>query len=327
MKTLMSLAATPANAPANSNRIDAVDLARGCALLAMFVFHFAYDLSYFGLIETDIQAERGWRWFARLIAGSFLTLVGVSFVLATRNGLNRAAFLKRLALVAGAALLVTIATRYAMPDSFIFFGILHHVAVASVLAVPFLMLPTAIVALCAALAFALPALIDHAVFDAPALTWLGLSELHVRSADFVPVFPWFGCVLSGMALARILSPRFATSALGRWRAGSLPARAIVWGGRNSLLVYLVHQPVFIGLLMLAAQFVPVQAPEERPFLLSCQRSCAAGTMSAQACERICGCTVGELKRENLWSKVLADSLTPQDTARTAALAQACVKGP
>ncbi|AMJ60440.1 heparan-alpha-glucosaminide N-acetyltransferase [Bosea sp. PAMC 26642] len=323
----MSLAAPPANAPANSNRIELVDLARGIALLAMFIFHFAYDLSYFGLIETDIQAERGWRWFARLIAGSFLTLVGISLVLATRSGLNRIAYLTRLAMVAVAALLVTVCTRIAMPESFIFFGILHHVAVASVLALPFLVLPTVVLAAAAALSFALPALAEHVLFDQPSLVWLGLSELPVRSADFVPVFPWFGCVLSGMVLARMLLPHFDTSALGRWRAGSLPARAIVWGGRNSLIVYLVHQPVFIGLLLLAAPFTTVSPPEERPFLLSCQRSCTAGTLSAQACERVCGCTVGELKRENIWSKVLTDSLTPEESARTTALAQACVKTP
>jgi uncharacterized membrane protein len=317
----------PPAAAANSNRIELVDFARGNALLAMFVFHFAYDLSYFGLIETDIPAERSWRWFARLIAGSFLTLVGTSLMLATRNGLDRPAFLKRLAMVAGAALLVTLGTRLAMPDSFIFFGILHHVAVASVLALPFLALPTAMVAAAAALSFALPWLVDHSLFDRPGFVWLGLSELPVRSADFVPVFPWFGCVLMGIVLARLLLPRARCSAPVRWRARSLPARIIVWGGRNSLLVYLVHQPLFIAMIMLAAHITSVPAPEERPFMLSCQRSCASGTLSPQLCERICGCTVDELKRENLWSKVLADSLTAEERARTSALAQACVRRP
>jgi uncharacterized membrane protein len=317
----------PLAAPANSNRIELVDFARGSALLAMFAFHFAYDLSYFGLIETDIPAEHGWRWFARLIAGSFLTLVGVSLVLATRGGLNRAAFLKRLAMVAGAALLVTLGTRIAMPDAFIFFGILHHVAVGSVLALPFLALPTGVVVAAVPVAFALPWLVDHSLFDRTGLVWLGLSELPVRSADFVPVFPWFGCVLAGIVLARLFLPRARSSAALRWRARSLPARTLVWGGRNSLLVYLVHQPVFIGVIMLAAQFTSVPAPDERPFMLSCQRGCASGTLSPELCRRICGCTVAALKRENLWSRVLSDSLTPEDRARTSALAQACVRQP
>ena len=84
-------------------RIELLDLARGIALLAMFVYHFAYDLSMFRLIETDIVTEPGWRLFARGIAGTFLTIVGFSLVLATRKGLDLKAYLKRLAMVAGAA--------------------------------------------------------------------------------------------------------------------------------------------------------------------------------------------------------------------------------
>src|SRR6478736_3096248 len=118
---------TASSAPAavatpETPRFALVDLARGVALLAMFVYHFAYDLSFFGLIETDIVAEPGWRLFARCIAGSFLTIVGFSLVLATQKGLNRRAYLKRLAMVAGAAALVTLGTWFAMPGNFIFFG-------------------------------------------------------------------------------------------------------------------------------------------------------------------------------------------------------------
>ncbi|MFN4212329.1 MAG: heparan-alpha-glucosaminide N-acetyltransferase domain-containing protein, partial [Devosia sp.] len=85
--------------------------------------------------------------FARSIAASFLTLVGFSLVLATRGGLNRKAYLKRLAMVGAAAMLVTVATFFAIRDNFIFFGILHQVALASVIALPFLRAPTLVLAL------------------------------------------------------------------------------------------------------------------------------------------------------------------------------------
>jgi uncharacterized membrane protein len=323
MKTDMNRTASSAITPLSRSRIDLVDLARGLALLAMFVFHFAYDLSYFGLIDVDVPAEPGWRIFARLIAGSFLALVGVSLVLATRNGLNRAAYLKRLAMVAGAAALVTLGTWFAIRPSFIFFGILHHVAVASVLALPFLRLPTLAIAASAALAFALPWLVAHPLLDQPWAVWLGLSRMPLQTADFVPVFPWFGCVLAGMTVARLLLPTLDTARWARWRATARPARLVAWGGRHSLLVYLVHQPLFIGALMLAMQFIVLPAPEEQPFLRSCQRSCAAGSLGANACEQLCACTVDELKRESLWRKVLDNSMNPEETARTTRLAQAC----
>ncbi|HEV2554691.1 MAG TPA: heparan-alpha-glucosaminide N-acetyltransferase [Bosea sp. (in: a-proteobacteria)] len=322
----MSAVPPPPAAPSPRLRLEAVDLARGLALLAMFVFHFAYDLSYFGLIETHVPSEPGWRLFARLIAGSFLTLVGISLVLATRNGLNRHAFLKRLAMVAGAATLVTLATFFAMPRSFIFFGILHHVALGSVLALPFLRLPVAAVAVAAVIAFALPVLVAHPLLDEPWLAWLGFSRDPIMTADFVPVFPWFGCVLSGMVLARLALPRLSGSRLAAWRPASLPARIIVWGGRHSLLVYLVHQPVFIGALMLALQLSPSPpASQERGFMLSCQSSCAAGPLGAEACERLCVCTADSLKREGLWATTLADRLDEAGRGRVTELAQACLR--
>jgi uncharacterized membrane protein len=324
----MNQPASPLAAPAAFPRIPLVDLARGVALMAMVVFHFAYDLSFFGLIETDVPNEPGWRWFARAIAGSFLTLVGISLVLATRSGLNRAAFLKRLAMVAGAALLVTVATRFAMPESYIFFGILHHVAVASVLGLAFIRAPVLVLAAVALLCFALPVLVDHPALDAPWLAFLGLSPIAVRSADFVPVFPWFGWVLAGMALARLVLARETPPGWARWNPDDRLARLLRWCGRRSLTFYLVHQPVLIGAILLATRVLPVAAiPEERPFLLSCQRSCAAPNVSAAACKALCACTMGELKRQNLWRKVLDNALSPDEGARTAELAKGCLRTP
>ena len=322
----MSHASTAEPTQAPNGRIDLIDLGRGLALLAMFVFHFAYDLSYFGLIEVDVPIDPGWSWFARLIAGSFLTLVGISLVLATRGGLRRNAFLKRLAMVSGAALLVTLGTFFAMRDVFIFFGILHHVALASVLGLAFLRLPAIALALVAAIVFALPFLIAHPLLDQPGLAFLGFSRLPLRTADFVPVFPWFGCVLAGMALAKTALAVAENGAWARWRARSVPARLVAWAGRNSLIVYLLHQPVFIGLILLATAFT-AQAPprQDRPFLESCQRQCAANGERPAACTRFCGCTADALKREGLWGDVLADNVGESQKARIAALAQTCLR--
>lgn len=319
----MSQATT--TAPAPRSRIDLVDLARGLALVAMFVFHFAYDLSYFGFIETDVATDPPWRWFARGIAGSFLTIVGFSLVLATRKGLNLSAYLRRLAMVAGAAALVTLATFFALPDSFIFFGILHHIALASVLALPFLRLPPLALIACAAIAFALPSVVAQPWLDHDWLLWLGFARVPVRSADFVPLFPWFGCVLAGMALAKL-----ALASAGRWRqwqARVLPARILAWGGRHSLAVYLVHQPVFIGTLMLVTLLAPLPTPEEASFLASCRRSCMEAGSEPQVCLKVCGCAADGLKREDLWSKALTDTLSSAEAERTREIARACYRQP
>ena len=312
-------------APRESSRLAIVDIARGVALLAMFVYHFAYDLSMFRLIETDIVTEPGWRLFARGIAGSFLTIVGFSLVLATCRGLALKAYLKRLAMVAGAAVLVTLGTWRFMPGEIIFFGILHHVAVASVLALPFLRLPVIAVALAAALAFALPSFVAHPLLDQPWVTWLGFSRAPIHTADFVPVFPWFGCVLSGIVLARLILPRLAGTALAGWRPGNRATRIAAWGGRHSLLVYLVHQPLFIGALMLSMQVVAPTSPEERAFRNECQRSCSGPNVPQEICRMVCACTVDGLKREQLWQKALDNLLSPQESVRMTELARGCLR--
>lgn len=315
----LTVAATP-----ESPRFAFVDVARGVALLAMFIYHFAYDLSFLGLIETDIVAEPEWRIFARCIAGSFLIIVGFSLVLATRKGLNRPAYLKRLAMVAGAAALVSLATWFALPGNFIYFGILHQVAVGSVLALPFLGLPIIVVALSAVVAFALPSFVAHPLLDAPWLSWLGFSHAPIHSADFVPVFPWFGCVLTGIVLARLLLPRLSGTALASWRPANPLARIVAGGGRHSLLVYLVHQPVFIAMLTLVTLIAPPPTPGERAFRSECQRSCGPD-IPEQLCRAVCACTVDRLKRDQLWQKVLEDRLSPEEGARMGALAQACLR--
>lgn len=311
-------------------RIELVDLARGIALLAMFVYHFAYDLSYFRLIRVDVVTDPAWRAFARTIAGSFLAIVGFSLVLATQKGFDRGNYLRRVALIACAAILVTCATRFALPDVFIFFGILHHIALASVLALPFLFLPTAVIALTAIIVFALPFILGHDVFTQDWLAFLGFGPWPI-TADFVPVFPWFGCVLAGMALARIVLPKAQGSSWANWRASSAPARLVVLGGRNSLFVYLVHQPLFIGALFLFMQATgQMAAPklpdaEAAPFLTACQRSCTGTGTPKEICERVCYCSMDGIKQANLWVKVLADALNQAENDQVREIGLACAR--
>ncbi|MBN8940094.1 MAG: DUF1624 domain-containing protein [Rhizobiales bacterium] len=313
----------PIQQPAPSRRIELIDLARGIALIAMFVFHFAWDLSLFRLIDVDIALEPGWRWFARCIAGSFLVLVGFSLILATRDGINRKAYLRRLVMVAGAAALVTLGTWFALPHAYIFFGILHHIALASVLALPFLRLPVLAVAGAAITCFALPHLVASPILDARWLAWLGLGRLPLNTADYVPVLPWFGCVLAGMVLARLsLASPFADM-LFAWRPRFGPARLIAWGGRHSLPIYLLHQPIFFGGLLLAGWLVALPVAGTRPFIGACERGCEAAGQSAGVCRRACACTADGLKSEQLWAKVLADTLSEDERERLNDIVQAC----
>jgi uncharacterized membrane protein len=314
-------------------RIDGVDVARGIALLAMFVYHFAWDLSYFRLIRTDVAADPAWRWFAHVIAGSFLALVGASLVLAARGGIARGAFLRRLALVAGAATLVTVGTYFFLPYAYVFFGILHHIAVASVLGLAFLRLPLAVTALAAAIAFALPFLVAYPALDQSWLLWTGLSRLPVNSGDFVPLLPWFGCVLAGMVLARLALAGIGEERLSAFRAEAQPWRLLSAMGRHSLPIYLVHQPLFIALLSVFLWFrpaavitTPASDAEARPFVETCVTTCIGNGQEADICRDACQCTADGLRRDGLWRQALSGQMSTTERTRVGEIARLCTRG-
>src|SRR5215210_2310772 len=81
-----------------TGRFDAIDAARGAAIVAMISYHFAWDLSYLRLIATPVAIHPVWRWYAHVIAGSFLFLVGVGLALAHGRGFRAKAFVPRLAI-------------------------------------------------------------------------------------------------------------------------------------------------------------------------------------------------------------------------------------
>src|SRR4030095_5183235 len=98
------------------------------------------------------------------IASSFLFLVGVSLLLAHGRGIRWRGFLIRFAMVAGAALAISLVTYIAVPGAFIFFRILHEIAVGSLLGLLFLRLPALFTLIVAAAVIAAPFYVRSALF-------------------------------------------------------------------------------------------------------------------------------------------------------------------
>lgn len=298
-------------------RLPVIDAARGLAIAAMAIYHFSWDLRYFGFIAADVEGGLGWRIFARLIAATFLFLVGVSLVLAARRGFRLEPYVRRLGVLALAAAAITLATLFAFPQTYIFFGILHCIAASTMLGLAFLRAPLWVVAAAAVACLAAPALLSGGVFNAPALLWLGLPDTFPRTNDYVPILPWFGVVLAGTAAARLL-PNLPT--VGRVLALKAPW-PFVWAGRRSLAIYLIHQPLLFGLVYGAAQIAP--PPRDAMFLQSCTASCAGAALSGEVCGRICGCLVERSQADGLWDHILKDALTDEERVRYFDHAELC----
>jgi len=248
---------------AGRGRLTIVDIARGVAIVAMVAYHATWDLGpdFFGFIAVNAAEDPALKLAARQIAGSFLFLAGVSLILAHRDGFRMRPFLRRLTIIAGAALLVTVVTRLAMPDSYVRFGILHAIAAASVVGALVIRLPAVGLFALAALAFAAPSLLASDAFNDPAWVWLGLSTTVPRMLDYVPLLPWVGATLAGMAVTKTALWGRLDERLSQRPPRTLIGRSLVWAGRWSLAIYLIHQPLLFGLIYVAAVVSGQPTPE------------------------------------------------------------------
>lgn len=302
-------------------RIEALDAARGLALIAMATYHFTWDFEFFGYLEPG-TATHGWlKVYARGIASSFLFLAGFSLVLAHYPALRARSFAKRLAVIVAAALAITVATAIAMPDGMIFFGILHAIAAASLIGLAFLRLPPLVTLAAAAAAIALPNLYRSEIFDAPALLFVGLSQHLPRSNDYVPLLPWIGALLIGIAAARVALSRGWLQGLARLPGGPGWLRL---AGRHSLIVYLLHQPVLIAVVYVISIIAPPQKPDPmQSYLASCENACLAEGSPAALCNRFCACTLDRLQQQSLLAPLQSGAILPDKDARILELAREC----
>ncbi|MEP0942581.1 MAG: DUF1624 domain-containing protein [Rhizobiaceae bacterium] len=312
---------SPPPSSASSRRIVVLDVARGIALVAMAIYHFAWDLEFFGWMAPATTLQGGWLYFARSIATSFLFLVGVSLFLAHGNGIRWPSVWKRLAQVAGAAALISAATWF-VPGGFIFFGILHGIALFSLIGLAFLKLPWPAVIAAAAGVFAVEKGFSHEIFALPALWWVGLAPVAPQANDYVPLFPWLTPVLVGIAVAILMGKRGAWESLAEINLPTPLQRPLSFFGRNSLIFYLVHQPILMGMVYLFTTFI-AQPDYANGFVAQCQVSCA-NTRTEQFCKAYCTCMIDDMQREDLLTPFMTRRLSEAQHNRLLEKRDMCV---
>ncbi len=320
---MISEAGADESASKRSRRVDAIDCARGLALVGMAIYHLSWDLADFRLAPPWLPFTPQMRLFSHIVASAFLVLVGASLALAHRKGLNPRAFWRQFAIVAGAAALVTAGSFVFAPSEPITFGILHCIAVASLLAWPFVIAPAWASFAMGFATIAAPSLGRSTLFDPSWLQWLGLSEALPNTLDWRPLLPWAGVVFLGLGVARLPGVLEGLMSPKRWRAELAPSRAICFAGRHSLVVYLVHQPVLIGLLWVSTAWGPLAAkPDMNGFIVSCQRACVAKGRAEAECETGCRCVADAVASSGDADRL--ETLPPKRRDELKRLADACM---
>ena len=230
-----------------AQRHDRVDALRGAAMVWMAVFHLCFDLNLYGLIEPRQNFYRDPYWTGQrtVIVSLFLLCAGLGQALALQAAQGWPRFWRRWAQVAACALLVSLGSAWMFPKSWISFGVLHGVAVMLILARLLAPLRGGLWLL-GALALVLPWLLQHPAFDTRLTNWVGLVTRKPVTEDWVPVLPWLGVMLWGLAAGQWLL-QHRRSVL----AGAVPAalQPLALLGRWPLTFYMLHQPLFIGAIL------------------------------------------------------------------------------
>jgi len=241
-------------------RYGAVDALRGVAMVWMTIFHFCFDLSHFGYWPQDFLADPFWTTQRTLIVSLFLCCAGLGQAVAWQRRVKWRPFFRRWGQVVACAVLVTVGSFFMFPRSFIYFGVLHGVAVLLLIVRltagwgRWLWLAGLLAVLSPCLAVWVlegPLSALAGAFNSRALNWLGWVTQKPYTEDYVPLFPWLGVMWWAMAGGQWLLARRPG-----WVSRRLPRSVapLAWLGRHSLSYYMLHQPVMIGALMLFGGF-------------------------------------------------------------------------
>jgi len=237
-------------------RFPGLDLTRGIAIILMILYHIAFDLHYFGFIELGFPAEF-WVFAPAVIGSLFLLIVGISLSISfakakkklSKKEIRRKYFLRGTKIFA-LGLLVTAATWIYPRDGFVQFGILHLIGLSIILAIPFLGRTRP--ALIGGLAAILTGLVlREMLFDFSWLLWLGFIPKGFYTLDYYPLLPWFGLVLIGLFVGKKIYP-FGQRSM-ELKENTL-TRFLSLLGRQSLIIYLVHQPIIVLVLFFVFGF-------------------------------------------------------------------------
>ena len=237
-------------------RSDSLDALRGVAIVWMTLYHLVFDLNHFGYVKQDFYTDPVWTLQRSAIVSLFLFCAGVGQAVALHQGQSTRRFWLRWSQIAACAVLVTASSYWMYPKSFIYFGVLHGIAVMLIVVRyttglgRWLWLAGALaVAMHFIAAYAHPYWPSAAFLNDRGFNWLGLISRKPITEDYVPLLPWLGVMWWGVASGQWLLAHRPKALAGR----ALPSTpALAWLGRWSLPWYMLHQPVMIGALTVIA---------------------------------------------------------------------------
>lgn len=220
-----------------TRRIWEIDLLRAAAIVLMTAFHIVYDLNVF--LGWNIVWTKGfWFWVGKSSALIFIFISGISSGLGSKP-------VKRGLLVLGLGLGISAVTYFALGDEYIRFGILHFLGACMLLSPALRKLPSWALTLLALVVTCLAQPIERMRVSTFWLLPLGFMYAGFSSADYYPLIPYLAVFILGIIAYKLCY--FQRRSLFNFQVQS---KIITGLSRNSLLIYVVHQPLILGLILL-----------------------------------------------------------------------------
>ncbi len=240
-------------------RLDFIDLIRGIAVFSMVIYHFFWDLGFFGYIDISLVISGPGLASAQIIGSTFILISGVSLSLFRPTKKNERKFWMRFLKLLVLSLIISLVTKIFNPENFIFFGILHLLTFCSLIG--FIILRQKKPYIFFLLLFiSVSAFLLNLKLDLPYyLAWIGLNVVVPNTSDFYPLLPWAIFYLIGILLGKIIY-NFNEKGFKTFYQESLKEKGLLYNfllisGRNSLIIYILHQPVFFSLFLLLNRIV------------------------------------------------------------------------
>ena len=235
------------------DRFWEIDFLRGFAIILMVFFHIIYDLNFFSI--TNFRIYSGIiLYIARLSASIFVVLAGISLSISyskSKNWLKTndiiLKFIKRGLKILFLGVIISVITWFYIPRGFVVFGILHFIGTSIILSLIFIRYR--VINIIFGLFFIIVGFyLKSLTFDFNILIPLGFIPNNFWTIDYFPLFPWFGIFLIGISIGNILYPDFKRKYEIKDLSKKLLVKLFCVLGRNSLLIYFLHQPIIIGII-------------------------------------------------------------------------------
>jgi len=234
-----------------NQRLPWLDILRGFAVFLMILFHLNYSLVYIFWSDILNFSEIFWYSIWKLAAITFILVAGISYAFAQRKYGNKIykKYFQYAFILGILAASISIWTYFLFPEQFIVFGVLHFFALS------FLLLPYVTQFLKGFSIFLALGIIVYGVYFIPTMehsyfSALWFHSLSFFSADYYPLFPWFGVLLLGYSVWVFIQTYRLYWVLWFWTSERNIQAYLKILGKNALFVYLIHQPLIISILFL-----------------------------------------------------------------------------